>query len=138
MIRRPPRSKLTDTLVPYTTPSRSCRFEPSFTVHRVAVGAIELPTSALARRTVALHIAQMRLGALEAVSAPFDGANLDDGAALTNGGEAVTRLQDATDAGPASDAAAGTRRPPGATGCAAARGVGGGEEARTTAGTGTG
>src|SRR3546814_5426986 len=79
MIRRPPRSKLTDTLVPYTTPSRSCRFEPSFTVHRVAVGAIELPTSALARRTVALHIAQMRLGALEAVSAQFDGANLDDG-----------------------------------------------------------
>src|SRR3546814_11257307 len=110
MIRRPPRSKLTDTLVPYTTPSRSCRFEPSFTVHRVAVGAIELPTSALARRTVALHIAQMRLGALEAVSAQFDGANLDDGAALTKGGEAVTRCQDATDAGDASDAARSEER----------------------------
>src|SRR3546814_20767111 len=103
-----------------------CRFEPSFTVHRVAVGAIELPTSALARRTVALHIAQMRLGALEAVSAQFDGANLDAGAALTKGGEAVTRCQDATDAGAASDAADGNRRLPGAPGCAAALAMGGG------------
>src|SRR5690606_8204645 len=66
-------------------------FEPGITVHRAAVGALELPASTLARRAVALDVAQMRVGNVEPVAAEFDGANLDDHAPLAKGGEAVAR-----------------------------------------------
>src|SRR3546814_17750416 len=111
MLRRPPRSTRTDTLFPYTTLFRSLRlFDPGAAVHPVSVGTIKLPAPAFARRAVALDIAQMRLGALEAVAAEFDGPEFHDHAALPEGGITVTRRQDTADPGAASDAATGKRR----------------------------
>src|SRR3546814_1679859 len=53
-------------------------FDPGAAVHPVSVGTIKLPAPAFARRAVALDIAQMRLGALEAVAAEFDGPEFQD------------------------------------------------------------
>src|SRR3546814_14117850 len=84
-------------------------FDPGAAVHPVSVGTIKLPAPAFARRAVALDIAQMRLGALEAVAAEFDGPDFHDHAALPEGGITVTRRQDTADPGAASDAAPGKR-----------------------------
>src|SRR3546814_15093176 len=65
--------------------------EPVVPVHLVRVGPIELPAPALARRAVALDVAQMRLGGIEALAAEFDGADFPDDAALAESGVAVAR-----------------------------------------------
>ena len=106
------------------------RIQPGASVHCVAVGVVELPAPALARRAVTLDIAKMRLGALEALAAEFDGPGLDDDAAPSERGVAVARRQDAADPGTAPDPAAGERRPAGQTRRATARKIGGGDHAR--------
>src|SRR3546814_18255558 len=85
-------------------------FDPGAAVHPVSVGTIKLPAPAFARRAVALDIAQMRLGALEAVAAEFDGPEFHDHAALPEGGITVTRRQDT--AAPGAAHAAATGKPP--------------------------
>src|SRR3546814_13600148 len=104
-------------------------FDPGAAVHPVSVGTIKLPAPAFARRAVALDIAQMRLGALEAVAAEFDGPEFHDHAALPEGGITVTRRQDTPDPGAASDASTGKRRLARPPGRPAPRNIGGRDHA---------
>src|SRR3546814_20969512 len=72
----------------------------------------------------------MRLGALEAIAAEFDGPEFDDHAALPESGITVARRQDTTDPGAAADAAAGKRRLTGVPRSTATRTIGGGDHPR--------
>src|SRR3546814_16392420 len=83
--------------------------EPVVPVHLVRVGPIELPAPALARRAVALDVAQMRLGGIEALAAAFDGAEFHDAAALAESGVAVPRRTDPAHARPPPAPSAGQR-----------------------------
>ena len=105
-------------------------FEPSVAVHLVGIGTIELPAPAFARRTIALDVAQMRLGGSEALAAEFDGADFHDDAALAESCVAVARRQDAADPRTAPDPAAGERRLASTAWRATAREIGGGDDAR--------
>src|SRR3546814_9922336 len=58
-------------------------------------------------RAVALDIVQVRLGRVEALAAQGDQPRLHDDPALTESRIAIAHRQDAAEAGPATDAAAG-------------------------------
>src|SRR5690606_32692498 len=84
-----------------------CLFEPFGAVNLIAIRTIELAATALARRTVALDIAQMRLGPHEPLARQTHGAEFSDDAALPKHCISIARREHAPDARAAPDPAAG-------------------------------
>src|SRR3546814_5099075 len=80
-------------------------------------------------RAVALDIVHVRLGRVEALAAQGDQPRLHDDPALTESRIAIAHRQDAADAGPATDAAAGEAGASRGKSSAAACEVGGGDHA---------